>query len=642
MPELILAMSGVLAMWLVTGFTLTGLGLSARSAIDKGSLDFDDLFRCFWLGFAITTGILLLWHFWLPIDWRASTLLLLLGLSGIVQSRKELRSFVGTLTGRVPWILVVFFLGVTLWLADLAIAPPDLFDSGNYHLTAIRWATAFPIIPGLGNLDTHLAFNNSSLLYQAALECGFWYGRSSHIGNGPLLLVLVAFCLVKTRQAFLQRGFADLRLVAPVFFLPLCVTMACDAVRSLVSNPGTDLPAIVVCFAISWLLADFVISRPIETSSRGRFHFLAATTLCASAPTIKLSALSYAAAAWLVISILWLSRCRRYRLSMGITSVIVAAYFGVVWITASTILSGYPVFPSTILPLPVDWRIPRIYADGANWLIVLFARTGYQSGVSAEGFAWVGNWFGTYLRGTRTWGILPITLSLFASLYLLSARTWRGMNRSHRLGLLAILLPGLIAVPVWFFTAPAFRFGGGTLWIIGSQLCGIAIGHLGGVNERRAGLVFLGCCILPCLGLLSIVQSALEPGISWWHATENALLVGPGPDHGFHPVHRTALMEQKSLYGVECYVPARRDAEDWRDRLAWDCPLPGAADVNRYLMLRGATLASGFRIREATGTWASRNAEAVKKVYGKMGGNVGRAAVQLGVDPAAVREALRQ
>jgi len=645
MTDLILALASVVGMWLLMGCILTGIGLLVRSWLVSENLDFDDLFRCFWLGFAVTLGILLLWHFWLPIDWRASTLLTLLAVGGLVQSRKHLLPGIRKLTGKVPWIFAVFVLALTLWLADLAIGPPDVFDSGNYQITAIRWATSYPIIPGLGNLYVNLAYNNSTCLYQAALECGFWYGRSSHLGNGLLLLVLVIFCLVKTRQAFVQRGFADLRLIAPVFFLPLCLTMACDSVRSLIANPGTDLPAILVCFVIYWLLLDFVISDPLEPPGRKRFHFLTATTLCCSAPTIKLSTLFYATLAWLVIWIHWWFRSapsRPYRLSASLISAVVAAYFGVVWTTASTILSGYPAFPSTVLALPVDWQIPRIYADGANWVIVLFARTAYQPSISAEGFAWVDNWFRVILHGTRTWGILPLAVSVFALLYLLITHRHRATNQSGWLDLLLVLLPGLVAVPFWFFTAPAFRFGGVFLWIIASQICSIVIQDLARVNERRASQVFAACCILPCLSLLSLVQVTLRPGMSPWRAAEDALLVGPGPDHGLHPVHRTNLVEHSTLYGVEYYVPADTKAVVWEDRIIWDCPLPGGAEVNPYLMFRGKTLSSGFRIREAIGPWASRNAQAVKKAYVESGGNVGRAAALLGVSPADVREVLGQ
>jgi hypothetical protein len=646
MPDLVLAMASVLGMWLATGCLVTGLGLFVRSAFDKQRLESDDLFRCFWLGFAVMLGVLQLWHLGLPVDWRASTFLAIVGVGGVLQSRKELLPLFRTPMRKVPWIFAAFLLGLILWLADLALAAPDFFDSGNYHMTAIRWATDLPIAAGLGNLDTHFAFNNSTFLYQAALERGFWHGRSSHIGNGLLLVVLLIFSFAKMRQVFLQRTFADLSLMAPVFFLPLCLLMASDAGTSAMYNPGTDLPAIVVCFVISWLLADFVISRPLETGSRDRFHFLATTTLCAVAPTIKLSLLCYAAAVWLVISIHWWLRAdapRVYRFRAGITSVIVAAYFGVVWITASTILSGYPLFPSPVLPLPVDWRIPRIYADGANWLIVLFARTGYRTDVSAEGFGWVGSWLRSIVHGSRTWGLLPIALILLALLYLLSRRKFRSVDRNRRLELLSILIPGLLTVPVWFFTAPALRFGSVFLWIIGSQLCSLAIEDVAGRNLKLAALVFLGCCLLPCAGPLSAVELASrQPGTSLWRAAKNTLLVAPGPDHGFHPLYRANLVKQKSLYGVECYVPARKDAEDWRDGLVWDCPLPGAGEMNPYLMLRGATLSSGFRIRETNGTWASRNVEAVRKAYLETGGNVGRTAARLGVDPAAVREALQQ
>ncbi len=60
MNDLILGLASVLGMWLLMGCILTGIGLLVRSGLDEESLDFDGLFRCFWLGFAVAFGILLL------------------------------------------------------------------------------------------------------------------------------------------------------------------------------------------------------------------------------------------------------------------------------------------------------------------------------------------------------------------------------------------------------------------------------------------------------------------------------------------------------------------------------------------------------------------------------------------------------
>src|SRR4029079_17401394 len=54
-------------------------------------------------------------------------------------------------------------------LAQLSLLKPEYHDFGNYHLATIRWLTAQPIVPGLGNLHFRLGFNQSYFLYPAQL-----------------------------------------------------------------------------------------------------------------------------------------------------------------------------------------------------------------------------------------------------------------------------------------------------------------------------------------------------------------------------------------------------------------------------------------------------------------------------------------
>ena len=45
---------------------------------------------------------------------------------------------------------IVLLLLLALWIANRAIGPGNAEDSGLYHYRAIRWATAYPVVTGIG------------------------------------------------------------------------------------------------------------------------------------------------------------------------------------------------------------------------------------------------------------------------------------------------------------------------------------------------------------------------------------------------------------------------------------------------------------------------------------------------------------
>ena len=57
----------------------------------------------------------------------------------------------------------------------------------SYHVQAVKWAKAYPVVPGIANLHGPLAFNNSSFLYDAMVDSGWWEGRGYHVANAVLL-----------------------------------------------------------------------------------------------------------------------------------------------------------------------------------------------------------------------------------------------------------------------------------------------------------------------------------------------------------------------------------------------------------------------------------------------------------------------
>ena len=105
----------------------------------------------------------------------------------------------------MPPLLWFGLLFAVAWLAfrpvfNIATQKIVHYDVGYYYLQTIAWTTAFPIVPGLGNLLLELGFNQSAFLVPAFLDSlgPHLWGYSLLGGVLPWLgLTLSIFALVQ-------------------------------------------------------------------------------------------------------------------------------------------------------------------------------------------------------------------------------------------------------------------------------------------------------------------------------------------------------------------------------------------------------------------------------------------------------------
>jgi hypothetical protein len=114
---------------------------------------------------------------------------------------------------------------------------------------------SFRLVSGLGNLNGRLAYNSDWLVLNAAASFAFLGLRSFHLVPG--LLFIVAVLYFAEGLTGLQRAPGSLANWLKVLFLPL-------AFRTLVgeiSSPGTDLPVILLTWALMALAAGYFETR---------------------------------------------------------------------------------------------------------------------------------------------------------------------------------------------------------------------------------------------------------------------------------------------------------------------------------------------------------------------------------------------
>ncbi len=555
----------ILGAWVALGLVLVGLGALfhrlCRTPVEGAA----GWLLCFWLGWVLAVFALLVWHLFLPVDQRVRLTIGAAGTLGLVLvGGRPWVAFVRGVRGHLPALALV--LVVAGWLANRALGGPQNGDSGFYHIPTVRWFLAYPAVPGIANLFAALAYNQSYFLYVALLDVGPFVHLSHHLANSVLVLVLFARVLL---------GFQHLvrwgrRCTPPdlfyALFLPAAVGLAFDINFT---SPSPDIAVFALAVVVSGQLLELA-TRPVPRA----FDLIAVALLAAGGGTVKLSFAGMAAAIVPVAVWLWLRRARPPRRvavgALAATAVVVAA--GVVpWMLHGIVLSGYPLYPSTLAGVPADWTAPRASVIAEANLIR------YWNGVPDWGRAMIRDprWFARWLV-TLGWlqrdVLLPLGIALVVGVVAVARRLLGGRAPDVSRVPAVILLPTLGGLVFCFAAAPRARYGASGFWLLAVQATLLAM-QGGSLDPRRA--VRLGVAAV-ALGLASVPFFDGKPIVRLLNDFEGY----PRPD----------LSELRLATGLVVEVPGATMS-------CWDGPFPCTPYPNQALRLRrDDDLGAGFRI----------------------------------------------
>lgn len=300
--------------------------------------------------------------------------------------RRELRSSLRYGARRLwamdRYILALLILSSFFILLKSA-APPSAYDSGLYHAQAIRWIEEYPVVPGLGNLHSRLAFNSAWFPANALFGFSFWQVGPLHVLNGFLLWV-VAVMSLEGLSNLIKGQYRLNNVLRAAVALPVIFIF-----KDHLSSPAPDIPAALLTCAI--FIFYIRLRESPEEVPRGIFS-MAVILLATFAITIKLSALPLALlAAALAGQEISRGRLRNIWLTCGAVLVLVLPYF-----LRNYWLSGYLIYPlSGLDQFHPDWKMPEATALGEQRAIVAFARDpGYLAPPAAvkTSFGWVPYW----------------------------------------------------------------------------------------------------------------------------------------------------------------------------------------------------------------------------------------------------------
>lgn len=548
----VLAGVGLVAVsWVVIALSLVSIGLPFATSVGDAASRVVVLRRAIWWGLLVVTIEVCALSIFVQLNSAKAAVVLILttcifGIPGwtmLVRSRPSSTRVTGN-----KMLLIGALILAQLFLALAALGPVTGYDSGLYHLGAIRYASDFSALPGLANLYGPLGYGTAEFPLAAILGNGPWGVEGFRLLNG-LIMGLVALDL--GLRLVLRRSSPGLYiLLAGVVTAWIPMVALSDF---WVTSPSQDSAVFAVVIVSLAYLGDACFGKGQVANSS------IAILLGVSALLIR------STMAIFLISLLAVVCVTLYRRRASLQPRMIFRAGGLVFLISVSgaavmagrdyILSGWLLYPLSILPFGVPWRAAD--PESLRLATLGFARDPARTWESISGWEWTGAWLSRVPNEWAFWEFVALLCVLLTVILIVAAL------RLHLRSLMWVFLtmvPSAVTVIVWWTTSPpAFRFIWGPLFSlaaipIGAGLWRISKGDvLGGKLAGVALLVSAAPIVIVTLfsATARFDRESLTEHHSWVMGVSIPYAVAPVP---LPPVQRETLSS-----GLEISSPIETD-----------------------------------------------------------------------------------
>ena len=468
MLDLVYPMGTVLLSWLLLFFMFSGLGMAVRRVLGQHTTSGWHLLDGFWLGWALALGMLQFWHFAFAVN---DAIIVLLGIGAVLAlywGRGDIKAILGRLARERSFLLV--FVLLALWLSNRAIEMPTAYDTGYRDIQAVTWIDTFPIVPGLSNLFSSLAYNHSIYLYDALLDTAIWSGRSYHIATGLLLMVYLAYAIRAALQLYRLRAGTEIRWswIFATLTIPFVMyyTVRLGGITHFLTDTAVDILGFITLIYLLDFLQDW---RARAHDSQYPIYRLAIIILTGF--TVKQTFVVFGLSIGVLVFTVWLIRGgllmgRRPFAGLMLRIVILALALILPWMARGVVTSGYPIYPHLVGRIDVDWaESPERLQQRQQNLTSFTRRIIGEPDVSVSASGWLNPWLegvaGNVMLTGAPVSIVLISLALFAIARLRD----RASKTRPALGWW-ILLPLFVTLLIWFLSYPDVKYVRFIIWSI--------------------------------------------------------------------------------------------------------------------------------------------------------------------------------
>ena len=287
-----------------------------------------------WVGLFAMCILLMICHFFFPINFRVSlAIFTILFLNFVIKFKHSNFEFLKL--SKLNILSLIFYL---LCLFILTKQEP-LYDTGLYHLQAIKWFNEEEIIPGIANLNDRLGFNIISYYLSSYLIFPF-FESLAHISVSLFIFVL-AFVTI------LNLNFQNIK---NSYWIKCSALVGLSFKRYLVPSASPDL----ITFSLEIIIVLYLIQIIFEENKvSDNFRFL--IFICSFLYMIKLSSIFFSIVFFTLLFLLSIkNKITFFHKKLFFFIVLVT----LIWITRGYILSGMPFYPNTLLAIEFfDWSV---------------------------------------------------------------------------------------------------------------------------------------------------------------------------------------------------------------------------------------------------------------------------------------------
>lgn len=438
-------------------------------------------------------------------------------------------------------------------------------DTGIYHAQTIRWIESYPVVPGLGNLHSRLAYNSSWLVVNALFSFHQIFSQSLHVLPGFLFFLISAGMITKLPD------FIHERKLIPVIFGVLSLVLLFESNISQASSPGTDLPVIlfviyIIFLCLSWF--DIHLENPIIVI------FLSVLVIITM--TIKLSVLPIG------LVFIFLFGRSIYQKRFRLTGILILLSFMVFvpWFIRSFIMTGYLFYPIDFPNIfSVDWKIPAYALVTEQEVIRAFGRIpemDYREVIKMPFSAWVKPWFYDFSFNRQFMILSGFSLPFFLNVYWI--KPLRRFLTSD--GIKSIFfVSGIVSIGLyyWLFSAPGIRFG--YTFIIPACALSVSLAVYFFMwliqNKVKRNLMLNGIIVVALL----FVSQLLIRSVNYDNLRKQLIYPAPYPNLPTIPCE----IFEKTILCSELYNEC------------WYSPFPCVPKADPQVMMRGEDFREGFR-----------------------------------------------
>ena len=580
----------VVLSWLVFLAVISLLGYPFAHLLNKKLRDKTTFRDSIWLGLLIGIIAILIMGIFLPL--RSATALAIFSLlvmlaasSTLLIHRKYPKSKRASLNlSGSNWLLIAALTLALVYLAAAAIGPVTNYDSGLYHLGAIKYVGEYGAIPGLANLYFPFGYNTSLYPIGAFLGNGPWNGNGYRLANGFLILLLVTDLSLRLAKGKGTRS----KLPTGTYFLLIATPLTLVPLVSLsdywVTSPSSDAAVLVfTLISVSYLLDTLTNKR--KALSTASVSFAAAVIAFSLRPTMVVFLV--------VLTLVLLYRLGRVGSLRNIRLLLPAALGIVLLVTQGArdyLLSGWLQYPLSLISFNVPW----LAADPVSNRNATLgnARNPVDIWGSLEGFAWVGPYLSTLPSQWETYFIAGLCVIAIVLVVLKrqvgQPLPWKTIALAQ-----APILAGIIA---WFFfSPPTFRFGWGVVFSFFFVFIAFLLTSLfevkGTPSTKPIAIRLLSNALLPTMALMLVALVVFNTLVRFQGNTVTSLnswSLGPiSVDYRLSPIIQVPITQQRLDSGLDVTVPMESDQ-------CWDNYPLCSPSVAPSLSLRGQVIREGF------------------------------------------------